>query len=77
MANRECNGEFFELKDKLHYRCFWDGSILRLDWFGYPLGNGVECPNCKRKIDAQNIGRPTSFSTVHVHIFESGHVVVT
>jgi hypothetical protein len=52
MANRECNGDFFRAEGQWYYWCLWDGLLVCYQ----PLGNGDECPFCKRIIDARNHG---------------------
>jgi len=71
-----CSGRFFQITDKRYYRCLLDGSILNLDWFERPLGNGTKCPNCKRQIDGSNAGDAVSFSQFKVFRFADGSSVV-
>lgn len=53
MANRECNGDFFDATvhdaNKQFYRCFANGQLM--DRNG--MNNEDECPECHRKIDAR------------------------
>ena len=76
MANRECNGTFFQIIDKRYYKCLFDGAILNLDWFDYALNDGVKCPNCKRLIDGQRAGNAVKFSQFKVFRLEDGSSVV-
>lgn len=76
MANDKCNGTFFQITEKRYYKCLWDGSILKLNWFDQPLGNGVNCPNCKRVIEGTNAGAAVSFSQFKVFRFADGSSIV-
>jgi hypothetical protein len=77
VANRECNGKFFQIIDKRFYKCLWDGAVLNLDWFeSTPLGNGVKCPNCKRIIDGNNAGAAVQFCQFKMFRLEDGTSVV-
>lgn len=54
MANRECNGHFFQLDGAAYYECFWDGTLVDCD--ATPAMQGSKCPNCDRTIDGTNHG---------------------
>lgn len=47
--NADCNGTFFQVDNRVYYRCFWDGAIIR---YFDALKPG--CPNCHRKIDPKS-----------------------
>ncbi len=50
MANRDCNGDFYEINGKRWYRCLWDSTVS-------PAENCAgSCPQCERKIDAVDHG---------------------
>jgi len=76
MANRNCNGTFFQISEKRYYKCLWDSSILNLNWFDKPLCNGANCPNCKRVIEGTNAGDAVSFAQFKVFKFAGGSAVV-
>lgn len=68
MANRECNGDFFEVIGKRYYRCLWDGAII-----ARPPKNGAKCKNCKRIIDAVDHGQVRAqYRTVLEAVLPSG-----
>ena len=55
MANRNCNGDFYEVNGVRWYSCLWDGTVI-------PAANceAGSCPHCERKIDATDNGKVES-----------------
>jgi hypothetical protein len=51
-VNRDCNGDFFRADGKRYYRCLLDSTIMQV----LHVVEGDKCPNCLRKIDAQDFG---------------------
>mgnify|MGYP001060149799 CR=1 FL=1 len=52
MANRDCNGDFYEINGSRWYRCLWDSTVI-------PAANceGGSCPHCERRIEATDHGQ--------------------
>ena len=50
MANRECNGVFFQVDGRRFYRCFLDNVLIEDPPFVFR--QSVDCPLCYRPIDA-------------------------
>lgn len=50
--NPTCQGDFYELDNRVWYRCRWDGRVVEINV------DRVRCPLCNRPIESHRVARP-------------------
>ncbi len=71
MANRDCNGDFFEAGGKRRYCCLWNSEIVEC------VENGQKCPICDRIIKGSEAGHCEIVTVEFVVIPKRGRIEIT
>jgi hypothetical protein len=70
MANHNCHGDFFTLRGRRYYCCFWDSKIVT------GANDGKQCPNCGRKVSAIERGECETVQVEYVVIPDRGQIEI-
>lgn len=65
--NRDCNGDFYELRRTRWYRCLLNGRVIKASRVG------ATCPECHRPIAATDNGKVET--RLYVRLGDLGFVV--